>query len=176
MISLLLGFLTSGIPHVLDFFKSKQEDAAEAERQREQNRHDEAMAANKERQAVIDAQAAMQAAAATSFQIAQAQLNPLPPPPQTGVKWIDALDDLVTVLVNAVNQLVRPWLAVTVSLVFFGFTGAQVYSILYHPEWAGQIEKIAALATVMTLLDAFGAVIGLYFGDRGFRYALGKMK
>ena len=63
MISLLLGFLTSGIPHVLDFFKSKQEDAAEAERQREQNRHDEAMAANKERQAVIDAQAAMQAAA-----------------------------------------------------------------------------------------------------------------
>lgn len=176
MISLLLGFLTSGIPHVLDFFKAKQEDKAEAERLKEQNRHDEALAANQERQAVISAQAAMQAAAATSFQIAQAQLSPLPIPSQTGIKWIDALDDLITVLVNAVNQLVRPWLAIMVSLVFFGLTGAQVYGILAHPEWGPQLQQIMALATVTTLLDAFGAVIGLYFGDRGFRYALGKMK
>lgn len=176
MISLLLGFLTSGIPHVLDFFKGQSENKAEAARIAEQNRHDEAMAANQERQAVINAQAAMQAAAAQSFQIAQQQLNPLPPPPQTGVKWIDALDDLITVLVNAVNQLVRPGLAIGVSTVFFAVTAFQVYAIWAQPTWQPQITAMLGLATVSTLMDAFGAVIGLYFGDRGFRYALGKMK
>jgi hypothetical protein len=176
MFSLLVGFLTSGLPHVLDFFKQRQADSSELERMKVQAQIAKDQGELQERLAIAAAKAASDQADADAFRETQKGANtPLAPPPSTGIKWIDALDDLLTVLINAFNASVRPGLAYTVTLAFLSITACQVYAVWLKPEWSPMLAQTMALGTVAMLVESFGLVIGLYFGDRGFRYALGKM-
>ena len=169
LVSTLLGLLTSGLPKLLDFFQSKQDQSHELKLAALQNERDRELAALgfaaqakieeiKTEQVSIQAAAEMEKAAAEGIKSAhehdKAILAKASP-------WVANL-----------NGLVRP--AVTFIFVL-ELVGINVFLCYYMINNQGLITDFNSLMAyvdqVFTVeeMSMLGAIIGYWFGSRGFQ-------
>lgn len=161
IISTLLGLLTSGLPKLLDFFQSKQDQKHEVELSRIQIERELAMAregfaAQARVEEIRTEQVALQAEA-------------------DGIKSAHAHDKEImkraSVWIVNLNGLVRP----TVTFLFvLELIGINVFLCYYLYNQPGLITDFASLMTYIdqifteSELSMLGAIIGYWFGSRGW--------
>jgi len=149
LLSTLLGFLSSGIPHLLDYFKSRQDNA-----------HELAMLQMQIEAAKIEAQGKIQVAeyqSAASIDVAEQQRF-MAEAVSTGIHWVEA-----------VRATVRP---VITYWIFGLYTMVKVwqYQMIAHPALPWQLQ------TLWTEDDAaiLCAVVAFHFGSRSFNKIRGQ--
>lgn len=169
LVSTLLGLLTSGLPKLLDYFQSKQDQSHELKLAALQNERDRELAALgfaaqakieeiKTEQVSIQAAAEMEKAAAEGIKSAH--------------EHDKAILAKASPWVSNLNGLVRP--AVTFIFVL-ELVGINVFLCYYMINNQGLITDFNSLMAyvdqVFTVeeMSMLGAIIGYWFGSRGFQ-------
>ena len=169
IISTLLGLVTSGLPKVLELFQSKQDQGHERELAKLQNEREMALAAQgfaaqakieeiKTEQVAMQTQAQMEQAAAEGIKSAHAHDGKI-------------LDRASTWIVN-LNGLVRPAITFIFVLELVGINIFLCYFMLTHTEMIGDMDSLMRyIDQIFTTdeLSMLGAIIGYWFGSRGFQ-------
>jgi hypothetical protein len=155
ILSTLIGFLTSGIPHFLSFFQDRQDKKHELEMARLQ----------------IEAQSKVQTAKLAEIElkadIADSQAVGARVQQSTvGVKWVDAW-----------NGTVRPFYAYAFFTLYAIVKVAQ-YQLLLTPSlpWQEPLTYSAALVAIWGEEDMalFASIVTFFFGNRTFHKMRGK--
>lgn len=168
IISTLLGLLTSGLPKLLDFFQSKQDQKHEAELSRLQIERElalakEGFAAQAKMEEIRTEQVAMQTAA----QMEQAAMEGIKSAHSHDKEILSRADKWIVNL----NGMVRP--AVTFLFVL-ELIGINVFLCYYLINQPGLITDFASLMSYIdqifteSELSMLGAIIGYWFGSRGW--------
>ena len=161
IISTLLGIVTSGLPKLLDFFQSKQDQKHEAELTRLQMERELAMAkegfaAQAQVEEIRTEQVAMQTAA-------------------EGIKSAHehdkALMSRASVWIVNLNGLVRPTVTFLFVLELIGINIFLCYYLLNQPGLISDFDSLMTYIDVIFTSDELsmlGAIIGYWFGSRGW--------
>jgi hypothetical protein len=146
IISLLGGGLLRAIPELLGLWGKKTDNDHELAMLKAQTELERLTAADKlattQAQGVVDT---VVAAMAAQTEALKGQMQPLVIP-LTGIKWLDAIDALISTVTNALNMLVRP-LTTYYFLAIYG------------------TYKAALLAQALQTHDAWAAIILVYTAD-----------
>jgi hypothetical protein len=168
IISTLLGLLTSGLPKLLDFFQSKQDQKHEAELSRIQIERELALAREGfAAQARIEEIRTEQVAMQTAAQMEQAAAD--------GIKSAHEHDKAImsrasTWIVN-LNGIVRPAVTFLFVLELIGINIFLCYYLLNQPGLITDFTSLMAYIDVIfteSELSMLGAIIGYWFGSRGW--------
>lgn len=168
IISTLLGIVTSGLPKLLDFFQSKEDQKHEVMLSRLQMERELAMA--KEgfaAQARIEEIRTEQVAMQTAAQMEQAAAE--------GIKSAHSHDKEImkrssTWIVN-LNGLVRPAVTFLFVLELIGINIFLCYYLINQPGLITDFTSLMAYIDVIFTeaeLSMLGAIIGYWFGSRGW--------
>jgi len=143
-LSSLIGFLSAGLPHLLDYFKTRQDNAHELEMLRLKTE-----IAKVEQQGKVEA-VGLQSDAAMYHDQIQLALESMKP---TGIAFMDGL-----------NASVRPVLAYAFFLLYASVKWAQWYAL-------GATALPWAIAELWNVEDQaiFAGIVSFYFGQRAFR-------
>lgn len=148
MWSILIGFLSSGLPHVFEYFKAKQDNA-----------HELAMFQMQIEASKAEAQSKLEATmyeSAASIEVAEQERFSTEKPVQSGIRWIDGLNasvrPIVTYWILAIYTISKVWIFFPITLL----------------PWQTSTLWLAADA------DILGAVIAYHFGSRSFSKLRGK--
>jgi len=180
ILSTLIGFLTSGLPSLLKFFQDRNDKAHELALM------DKQIAA----QAALQAQRLEEVKVSAMIQEQIALLKPgadapvyAPPPVQSGVRWVDALDGFMTVWVNILTASVRPVVTYANNAAFWALVAADAIVTLglaQHFNLGGAAVDKEALQELLDskLIDAvlvtYSSINGFWFGTRTWQKLAGK--
>lgn len=147
-LSSILGFLSAGLPHLLDYFKAKQDNGHELEMLRLQSELAKIETAGKLEAVAVESDAQMYH---DQIQLAMEAMKP------TGIGFMDGL-----------NQSVRPVIAYSFFI---------LYASIKYIQWSmlGDIETIVQTPWLIDKLwneedqVIFAGIISFYFGQRAFR-------
>ena len=169
IISTLLGLVTSGLPKVLEIFQSKQDQKHEQELAKLQNERELALAAQGfAAQAKVEEIRTEQVAMQTAAQMEQAAAE--------GIKSAHAHDaaimDKASKWIVNFNGIVRPTVTFIFVLELVGINVFMCYYLLHQPGLITDFTSLMAyMDQVFTAdeLSMLGAIIGYWFGSRGFQ-------
>lgn len=169
LISTLLGLVTSGLPKLLEFFQSKQDQKHEMELAKLQNERELALAAQgfaaqakieeiKTEQVSIMAEAEIEKAAAEGIKSAHEHDKAIM---AKASGWVANL-----------NGIVRPAVTFIFVLELVGINVFLCYYMLNNPGLITSFDSLMAyIDQVFTVeeMSMLGAIIGYWFGSRGFQ-------
>jgi hypothetical protein len=169
LISTLLGLLTSGLPKVLEIFQSKQDQKHEQELAKLQNERELALAAQGfAAQAKIEEIKTEQVAMQTAAQMEQAAAEGI----KSAHEHDKAIMDKASKWIVNFNGMVRPTVTFIFVLELVGINVFLCYFLLTHTELIKDMDSLMTyIGKIFTPeeMAMLGAIIGYWFGSRGFQ-------
>ncbi len=162
LLSTLGGILLGGLPKLLDYFQSKQDQKHELALAKAQSERELALAAQGfAAQAKVEEIRSDQIAMQTEAQMTQAALDHDKQVLKSASKWI----------ANYIGT-VRPTVTYLFVLELLAINGFLAYYLWSHPELIKNIDDVVKYSELIFSSDEMsmlGGIIGFWFGSRGFK-------
>ena len=162
LLSTLGGILLGGLPKLLDYFQSKQDQKHELALAKAQSERELALAAQGfAAQAKVEEIRSDQIAMQTEAQMTQAALDHDKQVLKSASKWI----------ANYIGT-VRPTVTYLFVLELLAINGFLAYYLWSHPELIKSIDDVVKYSELIFSSDEMsmlGGIIGFWFGSRGFK-------
>ena len=162
LISTLGGILLGGLPKLLDYFQSKQDQKHELALAKAQSERELALAAQGfAAQAKVEEIRSDQIAMQTEAAMTQAALDHDKQVLKSASKWI----------ANYIGT-VRPTVTYLFVLELLAINGFLAYYLWSHPELIKNIDDVVKYSELIFSSDEMsmlGGIIGFWFGSRGFK-------
>lgn len=162
LLSTLGGILLGGLPKLLDYFQSKQDQKHELALARAQSERELALAAQGfAAQAKVEEIRSDQIAMQTEAAMTQAALDHDKKVLEKASKWV----------ANYIGT-VRPTVTYLFVLELVGINGFLAFYLWSHPELIKSIDDVIKYSELIFSSDEMsmlGGIIGFWFGSRGFK-------